>query len=86
MGTLCSYVSPKDLCTYKYIIMLSCATQYHYIAFFFVTVMPFFPILFHRLKSVVKTSGALLDELQENGMDALKYKVILFLMKCMNDL
>ncbi|KAF3949064.1 hypothetical protein CMV_025012 [Castanea mollissima] len=25
-------------------------------------------------KSVVKTGGALLDELQENGMDALKYK------------
>ena len=49
-------------------------------------VMPFFPILFHRSKSVVKTGGALLDELQENGMDALKYKVILFLMKCMNDL
>ena len=52
----------------------------------FVMVMPFFPILFHRSKSVVKTGGALLDELQENGMDALKYKVILFLMKCMNDL
>ena len=30
MGALCSYVSPKDLCTYKYIIMVSCATQYHY--------------------------------------------------------
>ena len=32
MGTLCSYVSLKDLCAYKYIIMLSCATQYHYTA------------------------------------------------------
>lgn len=37
----------------------------------------FYPGMFHRSRIVFKTAGVLLDELQEKGMNALKYKAVI---------